>query len=421
MRFLRSIGKYVALLLAVSLCVLALEYLAGLVPQQRVRENLLASMDQLKSEGLAPGVLYDGHPRSKLDNLSENYILTYSYYMDTRSDPASILTNPGRQIQDPYGELFLQTEELLEQELDPDTNYVRYWLGFRLYVRPLMAVMNYMDARQCIQWGFFLLLGAVTILLYRQTKSPLLALAFPAAISQLNPLVAASCFQYSVCLYIAMLGMLCTPLVRGRRFTLPMLFTVIGLLTQVFDFYTAPVLTFGLPMIALLLNRDIVQRPSAARWKLLLACLGGWLLGYIGGWLVKMLLTTLFTPYNGLSDGLTRLAYWFRPEGESDPLLPLKAVFYCFINIVDLVPLVVEAVLLLTYCVCLLRRRPGRGAIAGSLIYLAVAALPVLWFLVAARPSYEQFYFQYRSLGVFLLGGLVFLIKSAGWDRLLSE
>ena len=422
MKVLRSCMKYLALLVAVSLLALFLEYLAGLVPQDKVRENLLASMDQLKSEGLAPGVLYDGHPRSKLDNLSENYILTYSYYMDTRTDGASVLTNPGRQIQDPYTELFDQTDALLKTELPPDTNYVRYWLGFRMYVRPMLAIMNYMDARQCIQWGFFLLLGAVTILLYRQTKSFLLTLAFPAAVSQLNPLVVASCFQYSACFYVAFLGMLLTPVVRGKRFTLPMLFLTLGMATQIFDFYTAPLLTFGLPMLMLLLNTDIAVQSAGARWKLAGACLLGWFLGYVGAWMMKLLLTTLFTPINGFADGLTRLAFWLRP-GESgvEPLLAVKAVFYNFINIVDLVPLVIEGLLLILYLVRICIKKPGKAIFSGNLIFLAVALLPVLWFMAAAKPSYEQFYFQYRILGVFLFGGLIFLLRTAGWDALLPE
>ena len=423
LRPLRQIGKYCALMLAVALVACALQFLAGLVPQEAVRKNLLASMDQLRAEGLAPGVLYEGHPRSLLDNLSENYILTYSYYLDTRTDPAAVLTNPGRQIQDPYAELFEQTGALLEQKLPSDTNYVRYWLGFRMYVRPMLAVMNYMDARQCIQWGFYLLLAAVTIMLYRQTRSALTALAFPLAISQLNPLVISACFQYSACFYIALIGMLLVPVVRGKRFTMPMLFLTIGMVTQIMDFYTAPLITFGLPALALLLRADGSNWSNRARWKLLGACLLGWFCGYVGAWLLKMLLTTLLTPYNALYDGLSRLAFWLNPAGggAAEPWLALKAIFYCCINVVDLVPLLVAALILLLYAVRLIRHGVQKERFSDSLIYLFIAALPFVWFAAAARPSYEQFYFQYRSLGMTLFSGMIFLLRTAGWDELLPE
>lgn len=151
MRIARTIATYALLALVITCLALLLQFLAGLVPQQAVRTHLKESMPQLISEGVSPGVLYDGHPRSKLDHYSENYILTYSYYMDTRTDPAAVLTNPGRSTLPPSEELFLQTERLLNETLPPDTHYVRYWMGFRMYVRPLLAMMNYMDIRQCIQ------------------------------------------------------------------------------------------------------------------------------------------------------------------------------------------------------------------------------------------------------------------------------
>ncbi len=425
MKNVRTIGKYAALALAVALAACLLQYLAGLVPQEAVRAHLLQSMPQLKQEGLAPGVLYDGHPRSKLDNLSENYILTYSYYMDTRKDPASVLSNPGRQIQDPYDELFLQTEQLAAEELPADTNYVRYCMGFRMYVRPLLSVMHYMDARQCIQWGFVLLFCAVIVALYRQTRSALVAIAFAAAVSQLNPIVVASCFQYSACFYIAFIGMLLVPCVSGApgaRFTRPMLFFVIGMATQIFDFFTAPALTCGLPLVMLLLLPDTAALSGKARWKLIGICALTWLLGYVGAWFGKMLLTTLFTPYNALYDGLSRLLFWMKPDtGTGESGLIWKAMYWCTINIVDLVPLVCEAALIVLYAVTIIIRRPGRRVFVDNLPFLAVAALPYIWFAAAARPSYEQFYFQYRCLGVFLFSGLIFLLKTAGWDALFPE
>ncbi len=424
MKAIRTGMKYIALSIVLALTACALQYLAGLAPQQSVRAHLIESMPQLIGEGLAPGVLYDGHPRSKLDNLSENYILTYSYYMDTRTDADAVLSNPGRQIQDPYDELFLQTETLLSQELPADTNYVRYWLGFRMYVRPMLAVMNYMDARQCIQWGFFILLGLVTIVLYRQTKSLLLALAFPAAMSQLNPLVVASCFQYSACFYIAFIGMLLVPTVQKRRFTMPMLFFTIGFCTQVFDFYTAPVLTCGLPLVMLLLLPETDALTPRVRWKRFFQCIFVWILGYVGAWLMKMTLTTLFTPYNGLYDGLSRLLFWMQPAqsgSNTEKWLALKAVYWCMINIVDLLPLILEGLLLLLYAATVFKTHPGKGIWTKNLPLLVACALPILWFMAAAKPSYEQFYFQYRGLGILLFAGLAFLIRTAGWDKLFPE
>lgn len=413
-----GILRYLALFFAIAVLACSLEYLAGLVPQEAMRKNLLASMDQLKSEGLTPGILYDGHPRSKLDNMSENYILTYSYYMNTREEPLSFLTNPGRLIRDPHEELFAQTEELLEQQLPSDMNYARYFMGFRIYVRPLLAVMNYMDARQCIQWGFFLLLGAVMLMLYRRTGSAAFPMAFCFAISQMNPVAVSACFQYSICFYIAMIGMLLVPR-TGKRFPLPMLMLAIGMATLIFDFYTAPLLTFGLPMMTALLIDGSESAPASSRtvWRRVGVAAAAWAAGYFGAWLFKMLATTLLTDQNALESGFTRLLYWASAEEMSGtPHLAMKAIFYNLINIVDIVPLLAEGGLLIVWLICFVRNPARKDAFLRNLPYLALAFLPFLWFAVAAAPSYGQAYFQYRSLVMFLFGGLIFLVRTAGWD-----
>ena len=179
----------------------------------------------------------------------------------------------------------------------------------------------------------------------------------------------------------------------------------------------------GTEELALLLRADGSNWSNRARWKLLGACLLGWFCGYVGAWLLKMLLTTLLTPYNALYDGLSRLAFWLNPAGggAAEPWLALKAIFYCCINVVDLVPLLVAALILLLYAVRLIRHGVQKERFSDSLIYLFIAALPFVWFAAAARPSYEQFYFQYRSLGMTLFSGMIFLLRTAGWDELLPE
>lgn len=416
---MRIVTRYLAAFLIIVVVACALLFIAGLVPQTALKQHMLESMDQLVIEGVNPGVLFAGHPRSTLDNYSESRILVHSYYMDTTSSPAAILTNPGWAPADfKIESLFSNIRAAISSDTSANLTYMRYWMGFRAIVRPLMLLMNYMDMRQLILWSFIMLFGAVTLQLYRKTNSIWVSMGFVFAISQLNPIVIVSCFQYSTCFFLAMIGMLIALTNRFQSDSAQMLFFVLGAATQYFDFYTAPILTFGLPMLALLLRiqHDPIGEFRPERTiRLVLTAFVCWLVAYIAMWLAKLVLTTALTNENAFTEAFDRIKTWvFEPSlnDEVADLIPL-ALFYCAINLVDLVPLALEGVLLLGYVVYIIRKHPGRRIWRERFVYLLVALLPVLWIIVTAKPSYSHMYFQYRGLGVTLFAVIVFLLETA--------
>lgn len=416
---MRVFIRYIAAFLIILVAACALLYAAGLVPQTALKQHMLETMDQLALEGVNPGVLYAGHPRSSLDNYSESRILMHSYYMDTASSPAAILENPGWEPADfDKDTLFSDMRAAVQADASSNLTYTRYWMGFRAVVRPLMLIMNYMDMRQLIQWTFLLLFGAVTLQLYRRTKSFWISLGFVFAISQLNPVVISGCFQFSTCFLLALIGMLVSLTSRFRTYSAQMLFFVLGAATQYFDFYTAPILTFGLPMLALLLRNqydpagDFRLKKTA---RLVLTAFAAWLIAYLAMWLAKLAITAAVTNENAFAEAFDRVRAWlFEPSagGEGAGLIPL-ALFYCAINLVDLVPLVLEGALLIGYAVYIVRKRPEKRVWREQLVYLLVALLPLIWIAATAKPSYDHMYFQYRGLGVTLYAGIVFLLGTA--------
>ena len=416
---MRVLLRYVLVFFIIVAVACALLYAAGLIPQAALKEHMLETMDQLTIEGVNPGVLYAGHPRSSLDNYSESRILLHSYSMDTKSDAAAVLSNPGWEPANFNKDtLFSEMRAAVASDTAPNLTYSRYWMGFRAVVRPLLLLMNYMDARQLIQWTFLLLLGAVSLQLYRRTNSFWIALGFVFALSQLNPIVISGCFQYSTCFFIAMIGMLVALTSRFRAFSAQMLCFVLGAATQYFDFYTAPILTFGLPMLALLLRNQYDPAGDFQLGKtgrLVLTAFAAWMAAYLAMWLAKLALTAMLTSENAFLEAFSRVRGWvFEPTsgGSIASMIPL-ALFYCAINLVDLVPLVLEGALLVGYGVRVLRIRPRQRVWREQLVYLLVALLPLLWIAAAAKPAYDHMYFQYRGLGVTLYAGILFLLGTA--------
>lgn len=421
----KTVKKYALLLLICTLVGLALLYLAGLCPQEAVQKNLDASWPQLVSEGFGPGVLYAGHPRSTLENYTEGRILIYSYYMDTAKDPLSILTNPGWYPTDEtYNEetLLADYQAVTAGGTPANTNYERYCMGFRAIVRPMLALMNYMDCRQVIMWAFFLLLGGSALSLFRRTGSFALALGYVFVISQMNPIVISACYHYAFCFFIAMAGIWLTTALPENKLSAGTLFFLLGAATQYFDFYTAPVVTYGLPMLAILTVRQAEDGEGfTLKSSLALAgkCLLAWAAAYLGMWIAKLLLVTVFSDLNGFASAFEKFSYWMsgaNASGETQNYLFL-ALKNCFISITDYVPFAFELAFLIAFTVRVIRKKIPIQQLTRCGAYLAVALLPVLWIAASAKPAYLHMWFQYRSLAVFLAGALCFLYASAWLKR----
>lgn len=417
----RALYRYGALLAACVLAGSLLLYLAGLFPQRAVQKNLDASWGQLVGEGFGPGILYEGHPRSKLDNYTESRILIYSYYMDTARDPGAVLTNPGwYPPEEEYSEETLLSDyrQTVAAQTAPNTNYVRYWMGFRIFARPMLAVMHYMDARQCLMWTFFILLGAATLSLYKRTRSYPLALAFVIVLSQFNPIVISASYLYAACFFIALTGVFLVCSLRFSRFTEPMLFFLLGAATQYFDFYTVPIVTFGLPMLALLAARQTDDGGAIAlkdSMKRVGVCFAAWAAAYLLMWIAKLALVTLLTDLDGFSSAFSKLGHWMSgadAAGEKRSYLRL-ALVNCFINITDYVPFFFESLFGLWYVARILKNRVAFRTLLDHAAYLAVALLPVAWIAASAKPAYLHMWYQYRGLIVLMFGLAAFMLKTA--------
>lgn len=209
--------------------------------------------------------------------------------------------------------------------------------------------------------------------------------------------------QFACCPMLALTAMLFVPFAEKRRELRLPFFMVVGMLTMFFDFYTVPVLTFGIPMvysmaIALHNGREITLRDT-------LGCFALWFAGYLCMWLAKMALTTLFTPYNGFSNGMKELLLWLDKKSPAEPgKFSIPRAFAAVYAVVcpDLTSKAVMGGLATALVIIVIMKvKAGYGrALLSALPIAAVGLLPLLWFAASAKPIVSHAFFQYRSIAV---------------------
>lgn len=415
-KFLKYLTVYV-LLVVLGVGML---FLSGLCPQDRVERNYLLSLDEIEPEWTNRNILRQEWGSYALDDWTEVIILSLSTYMDVKDAPESVLKN-AYPLEDDF--TLEDARETVENHEPADVFYVRYWHGFRIYVRALLSVMDYGTMRTLLMWTFFLLMSAATLMLAFQTRSVWPPMLFAAGILFVNPVVASALFQYSVCFVIAFIGMLFVPKWIRKPRSAMMGFMVLGMATQFFDFYTTPLLTLGLPLLGWLICLAYDAEPVSAKKMLLLSlkALGVWFAAYVSMWLVKLTLTTLFTDQNAFASAWGSAVVRLGIEKAPEYLIrydKIAAIVTAFKHLFDWPMLVIFAVVLLAAAAAMALMRTSRESYMRGLVMLAVAMLPILWTLVATQPMNMHAHFQYRILAVTMLGGMYFWLLSVDRSRL---
>ena len=406
-RLLKNPGSFVQVLLIPALLALAgllFLWAATWIPGRWLRENVKESALQLADEGVYAQVTLPGAAAAYVqDNVTEELILETSYTMER---PLDILLKPVRESGYSYEEQFCKLLDVAEGKNLSTWNYSRYWMGFRMFVRPLLCLFPLRGLRQLTGALCFLLFAGLLAAASHRI-SVRAALACACACGLIEPYALAHSLQFApvfllMLLFSLFLSLRDLRMADGACFAC---FCAFGALTQFFDFYTCPLVTCLFPLLFLVSREDA---PAGQLLRRALRLVLGWLCAYGIMWLLDLLLVTVFTPMNGFEPAMRSLLNWvgLAPGGRNsalsyNPRDALWAVYWRATTRIlgDYLHLPGLAALCLISAALLIMARRRSGDWGKTPVYLALGALPLLWFAAAAQPTIRHAYFQYRSIG----------------------
>lgn len=399
-----GLGKYVLTFGVSVVLALTLLILAAFAPQGRILDNLWESVDHLHMEGTYPH-LADYEDASRLDNFTDILMLLESVV--TNEDYlGSVLTNPVYVYEEAGADLPTLLENYLNgMPHDSVGFYVRYWMGFRVILRIALTFLSYFQIRRYLAVIFFALFAAVMCDIAKRVDSKL-AFLFGLSIILLRPYVIVNSMQYCTCFFIMFAAMLLVPAIQKRPQWEGLFFMEVGLLTMYFDFYTAPLLTFGFPMVYLYALERAEGKSLAGKRMGKNALV--WMSGYVLMWVAKLVLTSVLTDVNAVANGWNALMGRLgvsRTEGlEKFYSLELAAERLGDALFSDgegkIVYLSALAVVVLVVVVCALRKKVALKDGRELWPLLALAVLPFGWFLATIQPLAMHHFFQYRMIGL---------------------
>ena len=273
--------KKIGLLLGVSILsgylLLCLSYL---IPAESMQRNLSESAMYLKAQTT---YVRDSVSGRQVDNFTDSIMLAVSGYAGEE--------NIFRKAADAYYRSVPDTDpresfvRLMSGEEDYKiSSYSRYWHGYRIFLAPLLTVLDIQGIRllQSVVQAFLIICVAV-MLFFRLPKALIPFLLF---ILLMAPTAIGQCMEYSSA-FVIMLGaafvLLWNPRDAWQGTKAVYLFLFSGVATAYFDFLTAPAITLTVPLALLCMTREGEKN----RLRLLIQCAAVWGVGYAGMWAGK--------------------------------------------------------------------------------------------------------------------------------------
>lgn len=314
---------------------------------------------------------------------------------------------------------------VLYQAMDCN-DYARYWHGYLVFLRPLMMLFSYLQIRYLYMF-LYMLLGASIVMRLSKRFGNRMAYLWTLCACFVYPVVLPFSLQFSSVFFIMMAAILVVDrLYKGYDWQQAgVFFLIIGMLTSYLDFFTAPLLTLGVPLIWLmLLNYERYQKDSLKKnlFSLLTASVT-WVFGYFGCWCMKWMIATPILGRNVVQEGigsmLRRTVETYHTSTGYDTG-SLRAVA---MNLFAILPPGITSAdwkwflggilaVVLVLAVIFAKLHTDRKGLVALTPFLFVALYPFAWFIVVSQHTSIHYLFTYRIELISLLGFCIFYGKA---------
>lgn len=406
------IVKYIA---AVSLLTVLL-FVSALIPRKMIYSGMLSSAEFLR-DGEMFGEVWDGVPASEYDRYADSILLNIAWNYDSEH-PVRSVTESSYYHSDTQDEN-LALYDAVTKDLDDNCEYIRYWHGSIVLVRPLLIFLP-------IQ-GIYIFFGAVLLILALTLIWRLIRMKETAAVAGLSLGLILTyswfvpfCLEYiwTFLIMLTVSHLILHKDMDDRRFIT--IFMISGIVTAYMDFLTTETLTLTVPLI---LAVKIRAREDDRLFALRSAI--AWGAGYVGMFVLKWLLAAAVLGSDTVTSVLSHAE-------ERAGGLVLDEAYFRFLgpigkNLLTMLPFSlgtagIAAGCILTFiCIYIGYVYHGKSIrLKAILIYGFIAFVPLIRYLVLRNHSVIHYFFTFRALMAVILALVMVLYEAADIQLILS-
>lgn len=402
MRIFRHYIKYIIVFLSTVILLTGLLVSVAMIPKPLIRKNLLESAEFLCEEELFR-TMVRGVEGSRIDRYADSILLAIAWKYDREHPMESVMWSSYYYTE--YQNENVNLLDALTKDMKPNQQYLRYWHGSNVIVRPLLLFFNIQQIYTLN--GLLMILLIVWLLgifLQRKDYVPVFAIGAGLVLtsSWFVPLSLEYIWTYFIMLVVSIIGVKLA--YRKKWNCMGMLFMLSGMVTGFMDFLTTETLTLLVPLLLVLwIERHVNREQSivcivSKAGKAVIA----WAMGYVCMWGMKWIMASIVCQINVMPYVTGHIQ---ERIGGDIGIQPWKYVIGAvFRNVKCIFPLEYGVVGILAAIVLLFlasyvgyvyhRKYVNKGCI---LLYLGIGMMPYVRYMVLHNHSYLHAFFTYRA------------------------
>ena len=420
---IKKILKYIGIFLGVLFLMVGALDLVAKIPRSAIGENSVKSAEymQVRSE-------YEkrigGLESTESDYYADSISLSINYALDPNDGLKSVVLAKFA-TDEPF-----VTQEFIEQVkngMKADQEYLRYWHGYLVVLRPLMVVFSIEQIYLLSTAVICGLMIAIIAILYKH-KEMAAMISFTISMVAVWFFIVPTALEFTwmfmlmlvECLIVASLVW------RGKEKCVPALIFIFGMLAAYFDFLTTETITLTMPLIlAVWLSRKKNIKGGMVHFGI--KCAGLWLAAFICTWVMKWVIAGIVLgenvwPYvNG--SVLERLGAdnWF----NNPILLVIFSVMNNINNLMFFNTGIIGGLITISFAVTIFvflrnyRCKEYNNELVKTL--LLICLVPLIRFLVLRNHSFQHSLFVFRALCAPIFAGILIVVEKVDWKKLRKE
>lgn len=432
MSIIKNILKYTALLLIVVCLLTLLLTLVAKIPTKYVEKNLKQATDFFEENTSEVKRIKAKREYTYLHPFADQVILNIIYCLDTDKPLESVLEAKYYTDNHPDGNNYKYID-LIENNLEGDTEYLRYWHGSIVIIKPLLM---FFTLEQIYIFNAIALSILLIVLIAVLIKKRQLGIVISIVISlimisfQYVPFT----FEYVWTFYLMLIVSIISVIIENKENTnkkLNILFFITGIITCFLDFLTTEIITVLVPLVIIVSMRFKDNRIFSFKdeFIFIIKSMFLWFIGYAGMWLAKWCLAAIFLDINvidAVKDSLINRVNGKVFDYSIAELmrLSIKRNFYILYPLI----LIKNKKWILTFIFIahvvsfiMIFNKSKKENFKYLLLMIIIALIPYARYIVLSNHSYRHCFFVFRSQMPTIMSIILVFINCANKEKLFAQ
>ena len=418
---IKVIVKYILTFIITMGILISLLFLSSLIPSNKIENNVRKSSEILMQDGEKK--LVDTYFRQDcLFYFTDALMINTAYSIDSTNPYSSMLLArknyvPGKtqnfheEIQmhigtsPKYTDKYYNTFQVAElyglmhgDDIVDSYEYTRYWHGYLIFLRPLLAIMD-LGAIRILTIALTVILSIVIVWQIIKKLNLITAIIYIIGFILFDLFIVCNSMNEITTFMIALVAMIFILLRNGKFKNPALVFLCIGMCTSFLDLLTTPLITIGLTLpIYVLLNFKESNK------KLYIECIKiciAWAVGYGLCWALKWVITDLTLHKHIISDAINQIMYRTSADRTLFEVVMKnldaigKNVIIIFIGLLviySIIGLIKEF-----YLSKVKNKKTPKIELLKVAIFIIIAIFPFIWYFLIRNHSFVHSFFTNRN------------------------